>query len=354
MTIDGAWIGLAALALFVAWLGWTLLTTRRRQADAPAGVAPVGALAPEETAAGDPGDDLAGVVNFVVAPVRPPVAPAATAVTSATRMPTAAATATPMATPVTALRTPRPPLQRFERIAAVVAADDAAWQRAVPVAVSAAQAQAVAGLCLAALDADRRSLPSSLLAVSFPAGAVMRIARGDAALLKSIAADNAAAGQRVLGWLDSKAASALAVHVLAARAAARHLDDLNGEAHDIRTLLAGLPPELAAQGDGQLKALVQELWRFIREARGDYAAALARAAFRERVDGACERAVVTWRELHTRLDAGRERLAAAVEVACFGEARVGKTLADLREMQQQRRLQELATRVLAGLHVLRI
>ena len=49
-TLDSGWILVAGLVLFVAWLGWTLLRTRR------------GARKPDEPAVGDAAKEEAPVV----------------------------------------------------------------------------------------------------------------------------------------------------------------------------------------------------------------------------------------------------------------------------------------------------
>ena len=345
MKIDTGWIALAALALFVAWLGWTVLRTRRRRPQAPAGEA------------------VAAAPSTVAAPVEAPVASVEPIAKVAARVePRAAGPAQPLAVaPVTepvseAPRSMRPPPPRFERVLGIEAGDAQGWDAAVPVPLSAAQAGAVAAACAPAVDAGRRGPGDAfaVVVVAFPAGSILRIARGDAGILKSLSADNETATLRALAWLDSKSASALASTLLAALASARHLDELNGEVQEIKTAFAALPPKLAALADGRLKALVQELSRFMREARDSYAASIVRPAFREHVDDACARMLALWREIAGQLDASRQQLAGETAAPRFGEVQVERVLAGLRSLHDERRLQRLAARLLAALHVLRV
>ena len=371
MTIDTGWIALAALALFVAWLGWTVLRTRRRGPEVP------------------PNDAAAPAPEAVVAPVEVPVAREETSVEAPraqvptsevptsdvpTRgvepIPQAAARVEPrpvspaqppavaaVTEPITDIpRVVRPPPPRFERVLGIEAGETQAWSAAVPTPLSAAQAGAVAAACAPADDAARRAPDDAfaVLALAFPAGSILRIARGDADMLKSLSTDNETATLRALAWLDSKGASTLASTLLAALASARHLDELSGEVQEIKAAFNTLPPKLAALADGRLKSLVQELSRFMREARDNYAASIARPAFRERVDDACARMLALWHEIAGQLDASRQHLGADATAPRFGEVQIERALASLRNLHDERRLQQFAARVLAALHVLRV
>ena len=341
MTIDTGWIALAALALFVAWVGWTVLRTRRRRPQAPTGEIATRAVEPMPQVA-------ARVEPRAIAPSQSPaVAPPAVAPPDVAMV----------VEPVTeAPRAVRPPLPRFARVLGIEAGAAAAWDAAVPVALSAAQAGAVVAACAAAVDAARR-VPGeafAVVALAFPAGSILRIARGDVDMLKSLSADNETATLRALAWLDSRSAPALASTLLAALASTRHLDELNAHVQDIKTAFPALPPKLALLADGRLKSLVQELSRFMREARDNYAASIARPAFRERVDDACERMLALWREISGQLDASRQQLAGEATAPRFGEVQIERALAGLRSLHDERRLQQFAAQVLAALHVLRV
>ncbi len=366
MTIDTGWIALAALALFVAWLGWTVLRTRRRGPEAPPidAVVPAAeavvasievAAAPAETRAERPRVE----VPTVEVPIRAvePIGPAAARVEPRPASPAQPLVVAPAAEPVTeAPRVLRPPPARFERVLGIEAGDAQGWDAAVPMPLSAAQAGAVAAACAPAVDAARRAPDDAIavLALAFPAGSILRIARGDADLLKSLSTDNETATLRALAWLDSKGASALASTLLAALASTRHLDELSGEVQEIKTAFNALPTKLAALADGRLKGVVQELSRFMREARDSYAASIARPAFRERVDDACARMLALWREIAGQLDASRQLLGADATAPRFGEVQIERALASLRSLHDERRLQQFAARVLAALHVLRV
>ncbi len=351
MTIDTGWIALAALALFVAWLGWTVLRSRRRGPEAPPAEIATRAVEPLPQVA-------ARVEPQAIAPLQsPPVEPPAVAPPAVAPPVVASPAVAAVVEPVTeAPRVVRPQPPRFERVLGIEAGVAAAWDGAVPVALSAAQASAVVAACAAAVDAARHAPgdPSAPFAFAFPPGSILRIARGDIDMLKSLSADNETATLRALAWLDSKSAPALASTLLAALAATRHLDALNAEVQDIKAAFTALPPKLAVLADGRLKSLVQELSRFMREARDNYAASIARPAFRERVDDACERMLVLWREISGQLDASRQQLVGEATAPRFGEVQIERALAGLRSLHDERRLQQFGAQVLAALHVLRV
>lgn len=366
MKIDTGWIALAALTLFVAWLGWTVLRTRRRGPEVP----PIDAFVPAPEAVPAPVDVPAVPVETNVEAPRvqvptsnlptrdvEPIPQAAARVEQRTAAPAQPPAVAPVAEPITEIpRVVRPPPPRFERVLGIEAGDAQRWDAAVPMPLSAAQAGAVAAACAPAFDALRRAPDDAIavLALAFPAGSILRIARGDADMLKSLSTDNETATLRALAWLDSKGASALASTLLAALASTRHLDELSGEVQEIKTAFNTLPPKLAALADGRLKGVVQELSRFMREARDNYAASIVRAAFRERVDDACARMLALWREIAGQLDASRQQLGADATAPRFGEVQIERALASLRSLHDERRLQQFAARVLAALHVLRV
>src|SRR5262249_19761826 len=105
---------------------------------------------------------------------------------------------------------------------------------------------------------------------------------------------------------------------------------------------------------GRLKALVQDLSRFAREARENYASAIGKAAFRERIEDAAERALAIWRDAVERIEAARQPLETLSKVPRFGEVQVEKSLARMRALQDQKRIQETAARPLAAANTLRV
>ena len=247
---------------------------------------------------------------------------------------------------------PRPPAPVVERVLVLEKVDEAEWSAARPLVLSAVQGAAVAS----ALTAVTQPRPgeSTVHAVRFDAGSAIRIARGDLDTLRAVAAACAATAQSKARWLDSAAATALAANALAALASEWWLDALGDEMRDLKASLAALPPKLVNQGEGRLKALLQDLSRFAREARDNYVSVIGKFAFRERVGEGCERAAAVWHELVVGTDALRQQLDAIAGVSRFGEAQVQRSLGLWRELREQERLQEIAARVLAGMHTLRL
>ncbi|MDQ2926761.1 MAG: hypothetical protein M3R22_01135, partial [Pseudomonadota bacterium] len=132
------------------------------------------------------------------------------------------------------------------------------------------------------------------------------------------------------------------------------LDALGDEMRDLKASVAALPPKLAAQSDGRLKTLVQDLSRFAREARDNYMSVVGKFAFRERVGEGCERASGLWHDLVASTDAARQQLEGVAMTPRFGEAQIDRCLSLWRELQSQERLLEIAARLLAGMHTLRL
>ena len=96
---------------------------------------------------------------------------------------------------------------------------------------------------------------------------------------------------------------------------------------ELKALLAGLAPKIDGLADGRLKALVQDLSRFAREARENYASAIGKSAFRERIEEAADRALIVWRDAVERCEAARQPLEGLAKVSRFGEVQVEKTVA---------------------------
>ena len=141
---------------------------------------------------------------------------------------------------------------------------------------------------------------------------------------------------------------------LAGLANERFLESLGDEMRELKSLLAGLAPKIDGLADGRLKALVQDLSRFAREARENYASAIGKAAFRERIEDAAERALNIWRDAVERTDAARQPLETLSKSPRFGEVQVEKALALMRALHEQKRIQEISARTLAAAHTLRL
>ncbi|MEP7301767.1 MAG: hypothetical protein ABI699_09580 [Caldimonas sp.] len=363
------WVGLVLLGLVVG--GW-LATRRKRGGDsaapreasaasepAPAALADVPVARPAPITA-PPASIVPAAPPVVAAPspvatpptavLPPPVAPPPPA-----PVPPRAAPVPPPApppppeepVPVTVIMAPRPPAPVIEHVIALEPASQADWNSALPLPLSVAQAASLAA-SLAAAGRD------ALYGIVFEAGATIAIGRAHPAFMRSLAAASAQVPPGPRRWLDSSAAAALAATALAGLANERYLEALGDEARELKTQLAALSPKLAALADNRLKTLVQDLSRFAREARDNYPSALGKAAFRERVVEAGERALEVWRALLERVDAMRQQLAQLARGQRFGELQVERALAQLRELGDLERCQEIAARSLAAAHVLRI
>jgi hypothetical protein len=178
----------------------------------------------------------------------------------------------------------------------------------------------------------------------------MSVARADLAFMRSLAAGTTSAGR----WLDGSAAAVVAAVSLAGLANERFLESLGDEMRELKSLLAGLAPKIDGLADGRLKALVQDLSRFAREARENYASAIGKAAFRERIEDAAERALNIWRDAVERTEGARQPLETLARSPRFGEVQVEKALGLMRALHEQKRIQEISARTLAAAHTLRI
>jgi hypothetical protein len=248
---------------------------------------------------------------------------------------------------VTVIMAPRPPPPVIERVLALEPASQGEWDEGVPLTLSAAQSASVA------TSIGLGGAPA-LYALGLRAGDAVALGRGDREFMRALAAAVANVSGGSPRWLDSPAVTALTATALAGLANERFLEALGDEVRELKTQLAALSPKLAALGDTRLKTLVQDLSRFAREARDNYASALGKAAFRERVDEAADRALGVWRDLVERVDAARQQLGGLTKSQRFGEVQVEKALAQLRELNDLQRWQEIAARSLAAAQVLRI
>jgi hypothetical protein len=363
MTTTTAWIIAAVLVLVGLGLGWWVVKSRRRPEDsAPAPQAPVERVAapPEPPAA------VVAAPAPVAAPVAPPVAaapaprpapppppPKAPPPAPPPPPPKAPPPPPPPAPPAAVSRVPptvvvvpppRPAAPVIEQVLALEPADEGEWSAGIALPLSPVQSASVA----TALAGEELT---AVYAIDFAPGATMSVARADLAFMRGLAA---AATTPTGRWLDGSAAAVVAAVSLAGLANERFLESLGDEMRDLKSLLAGLAPKIDGLADGRLKALVQDLSRFTREARENYASAIGKAAFRERIEDAAARAFNIWRDAVERTDAARQPLETLSRAPRFGEVQVEKALALMRALHEQRRIQEISARTLGAAHTLRL
>ena len=145
------------------------------------------------------------------------------------------------------------------------------------------------------------------MAIASTPAATIAVARADLAFMRTLStASGRAAAVRPLARRQSAPSSRATS--LAGLANERFLESLGDEMRALKALLAALSPKLDGLADGRLKALVQDLSRFAREARDNYASAIGKSAFRERIDDAAERALIVWRDVVERTDGVRQPL----------------------------------------------
>ncbi len=352
MTTTTALIIAAVLVLVGLGLWWAGKSRRRPEDSAPAQEAPVEQAAtsvpPPVEAVAVPAPPAAPVA----APIAPPVAAAPAPAPAAPRPP--APTAPPpnappppavSLVPPTVIIVPpqRPAAPVIERVLALEPANEGEWAAGIALPLSPVQSASVA----TALASEG---PTAVCAIVFAPGATMSVARADLAFMRGLAAPAASAGR----WLDGSAAAVVAAVSLAGLANERFLESLGDEMRALKSLLAALSAKIDGLADGRLKALVQDLSRFAREARENYASAIGKAAFRERIEDAAERALNIWRDAVERTDAARQPLDTLSRVPRFGEVQVEKALALMRALLEQKRIQEVSARTLAAANLLRI
>ena len=367
MTTTTALIIAALLVLVGLGLGWWVGKSKRPPDDRPslpqAPVERVVAAAEPAAPVVEPVVAAPAPAPVVAAPAAPPVVPAPTPAPApapvAQRPPPPPPPAPPKAAPpppaappptvslvpptVIMVPPPRPAAPVIERVLALEPAGEGEWAAGVPLPLTAVQSASVA----TALAGEELT---SAYAIEFAPGATMSVARADLALMRVLAAGASSGGR----WLDGSAAAVVAAVSLAGLANERYLESLGDEMRGLKSLLATLAPKIDGLADGRLKALVQDLSRFAREARENYASALGKAAFRERIEDAAERALNIWRDAVERTEGARQPLEALAKVPRFGEVQVEKALTLMRALQEQKRIQEISARTLAAANLLRI
>ena len=349
MTTTTAWILAAALVLAGLGLGWWVIKSRVRRDDAPPlAEAPVERVAaPVEVAAAPVAPSPPPPAPPAVAPPPAPVAaprPAPPPPAPPKAPPPAPPPPVALTPPTVIMVPPRPPAAPvIERVLALEPAREGEWAAGIALSLSPVQAASVA-TALAAEDTP------ALVAIDFAPGATMSVARADLEFMRRLAAAARPGGR----WLDGSSAAVVAAVSLAGLASERFLESLGDEMRELKALLASIAPKTNGLADGRLKAIVQDLSRFAREARENYASAIGKAAFRERIVEVLERALSFWRDAVERADGARQPLETLAKVPRFGEVQVERALALLRELHEQKRIQEIAARTLAAAHTLRL
>ena len=368
---DAVWLVAAVLAAVIAVLvGWSMrrgrkppkppLAQDRVDSTAPVPVEPV-AAPPVQAVMPSP---VAAPPLPIPAPppAAPTAAPQAAPTPAAPRFAATPATAVPQATAaprvvdlphVPAL----PKVSRFElrdgakAVLVLERADAQAWNEATALVCTPVQREHLSGLLARAsqLDAASPAGDAQLYAVRLRAGAVLALARGESA--RDGAVSLASVPPQAL---DAGEAADFAAAALALQAARVHLPDLRAQVAETKTVAAALHPRLVAQTDGRLKSLVQDLARYLREAEENYAGAVRKPVFIARVESACDQAAALWQGAHAAANAARAQLEQQAQAPRFGEAQLERSLAALRELQGQRRVQDAAARILSGWEQLRL
>lgn len=356
---DAVWMLVAALALACAVLVGLLLRKRR---PAPPAVEPVAAPA---------GPVVAPVVRTeaVAAPPVPPAAEPPAAPPVPPRVPAAAPAGVVAAAPAT-----RPPRSVTPAVPATVVAraprfvlrdalpigpvmlleraDAAGWAQAAPLEPTPMQRDALTALLA---HADRLEAPAgvdaaaALFVVRLRGGTALPLARGELA-----GAPGGDLQSEPPQAIDATQAAGVAAIMLALHCGPAYLSGLRARVTETKSLAGALHPKLLAQGDGKLKSLLQDLTRYLREAEENYAGAIRKPVFIARVGDTTAQAEQFWRQATEAADAARAQIEAQAAAPRFGEVQLEKALSALRELQGQRRVLDVAARVLAGWHLLRL
>lgn len=357
------WWGVALAALVVGGVVWSRM---RRRGGETQSLPPVVAAPPAP-----PPAEAAAAVAEPVAPVAPPpvVAPPPAPVRVAVERAPEPAAPPPVAGPIAPLPktaaaervVERPPVRpalprvlRFELrdghpepVLVLERAGEAAWDDAADLASTPVQRELLGGLLQHAPQLDGAPAgEAATYAVRLRAATALAVARGEIAspALTAVPA----------GAIDAPSAADFSAALLALQAQRRPLPELRAQVGETKTATAGLHPKLVAQTEGQVKTLMQDLGRYLREAEENYAGAIRKPVFLDRVGQACRQAIGLWRGLQTPAAAARSTLEAQVQAPRFGEVQLERTVTALRELQAQRRLMDVAARLLGGWEQLRV
>ena len=356
------WWGVALAVLVVAGaVGWAWMQRRGRQAP----------TAPPPVVAPPPAAEPPAAVAVAVPPppaqaVLKPPAPRAVA----ERPPVPATPVPPVSEPVVVpvpkagaaervverppVRPVLPRVTRFELrdarpepVLVVERAAEAAWRDAAELASTPVQRELLGGLMLQAPQLDGAPAgEAATYAVRLRGATALAVARGEIAPPVLVAVP--------VGAIDTPSAADFSAALLALQAQRRPMPDLRAQVGETKTAAAGLHPKLVAQTEGRVKTLMQDLGRYLREAEENYAGAIRKPVFLDRVGQACRQAIAVWRGVHPALSAARSTLEAQTQAPRFGEVQLERTVTALRELQGQRRLLDVAARLLAGWQQLRM
>ena len=199
---------------------------------------------------------------------------------------------------------------------------------------------------MSSLAARTTVKPDGVYAAHFGDTDPLRVARGQVPPAQRPAPHGA--------WLNAAASASLAGTALAAWVAERYLADLPDQGNQIKAALTAIPVKLVAPADPRIKTLAQDLSRFGREARDNYAAAIAKPLFMQRVADAASQAAAILTTVQLHLTGARDELERLSKAPRYGEVQLEKSVAQLRELHGQRRVQDAALRILAGLERLRL
>lgn len=217
------------------------------------------------------------------------------------------------------------------------------WRLARAAAATPMQCELLAALCAhAPLLANERGGDGDLYRLSLRAGSALPLARGElsASALRVVPAQS----------LDASRAPGAAAIVMALHCAPVYLRPLRRE---VAAIQAEAAPwlRLSSPGDERLRALLQDLSRYLREAEENHAGALRKPVFVARVADFCVQCETQWRAASEGAAALRLRLA-ALPASRPGAAAPWCTL--VHEYASRRRVARCAARMLAAWHGLRL
>lgn len=352
------WWGVALVALGAAGAAaWAWM--RRSRSGTPG--EPPAVAGPAKPAPAEPPAAAAAVVPPPAVPAPPPAAPVRPTVERApppvvepiVRAPKGAAAERVVERPPVRPALPRVPRfelrdARPEPVLVVERAGEAAWHGASDLPSTPVQRELLGGLMVhaAQLDGAPAAGAAATYAVRLRAATALAVARGHIAAPALVA--------EPAGAIDTPAAADFSAAALALHAQRRPLPALRAQVAETKAAAAGLHPKLIAQTEGRVKTLMQDLGRYLREAEENYAGAIRKPVFLDRVGQACRQAVALWRGLQTPVATVRSTLEAQALAPRFGEVQLERTVVALRELQGQRRLLDVTARLLAGWEQLRL
>ncbi len=333
-----AWWLVAVLALACAALLGLLWQRRSHTPREPAArrESPGGAIA--EPRGGRPGDGV--VPGGGLAPLPGPAAPPRTPVAALVAPPAVRLPATLVATRARRYEirdTGAEPVMTLER----AGADE--WQRAAPASATPMQREALSSLLAhAPLLATREPADTDLYRLSLRAGAALPLARGELAT----------ASLRVTPTqsLDAHRAAAVAAVVMTLHCAPIYLRSLRQEVAAIQAEAAEWL-RLSSAEDERLRALLQELSRYLREVEENHAGAVRKPVFVARVADYGVQTEAQWRAAGEGAAAQRQRMA---EVLAGSSVAPAEWPALVQAYALRQRVACDAARMLAAWHGLRL